>query len=103
MTAQSPLHESAAKAFSTGFGAVLKLAPEGGAEIYVDGRTMPPEISDAPPVDGKPADCNWRAPMDIMLRAISSRRAAEHAFINGRLSISGDMSVMGRLKIDGGG
>lgn len=93
---QSALAEAARGVFQTGFAAILELRPERAAPVFVDGRGEPPVISDVSP--GEP-DCVWRAPDDVMARVLKSRRAIESAMINGRLVISGDMSVMARLEM----
>ncbi len=93
---KASLAEAAAKTFQTPFGAVLELRPDGGAPVFIDGRTTPPKTSEAAPA---PADSVWRGPSDVMLRVVASKRAVENAVINGRLVIAGDMSVMARLKL----
>ena len=97
----APLIEAAANAFTAPFGAVLELRPEGGDPVFIDGRPTTPVVTPAPPKDQSNADCVWRAPADIMRRAIASNRAVENAVINGRLAIAGDMSVMARLNLAG--
>ena len=96
---KQPLPEAAGKAFSSPFGAVLEQRPEGGDPLFVDGRCEPPAIASALPDDQSAADCTWRGPADMMGRTLASNRAVENAVINGRISISGDMSVMARLEM----
>ncbi|MEM8771919.1 MAG: SCP2 sterol-binding domain-containing protein [Pseudomonadota bacterium] len=97
--ATEKLRAAAHAAFKAPFAAVLKLSSNENASLWIDARQNPPQISSAPPSGVKQADCEWRAAPDVMARALSSERAVESAVINGRLVISGDMSVMARLKI----
>ena len=90
------LLKAAQKAFQDPFGAVLELNADDCAPIIIDGRKTPPKVS--ADKKAKP-DCIWRAANDIMLRALSSERALENAYISGGLTISGDMSVMARLNL----
>lgn len=96
---------AAEKAFKAPFGAVLHLAPETGAALWVDGRAASPVVSaTAPetPKGGADALCVWRGQRDSLIRALSGERAFESAFVSGRIAVSGDMSVMARLAIEGG-
>lgn len=95
-----PLSVAARRAFVLPCNAVIKLAPETGAPLFVDARRDPPVISGALPDGCREADCEWRAAADILTRVLGSNRAVENAVINGRLAIAGDMSVMARLTID---
>ena len=92
---------AAAKAFSTPFAAVLKLAPDAGDPVWVDGRAAPPICAATEPKDTH-ADCIWRGGREALLRALAGERAFESAFVSGRIAISGDMSVMARLQMAGG-
>lgn len=102
MSDQDALARAARKAFTIPCGAVLQLAPENGTAVFVDARQTPPAIDETPPSDQKEADCVWHGSMDALIRTLSSERAVENATINGRLVISGDMSVMARLQLAGG-
>ncbi|WP_428407785.1 SCP2 sterol-binding domain-containing protein [Hyphococcus sp.] len=90
---------AAKKAFAAPFGAVLKIAPDNGCPLWVDGRQNPPQISsDAP--GGLEADCLWRGAREALVRAMSGARAFESAYVSGRVAVSGDISVMARLTLD---
>ena len=93
------LEAAAKKAFAAPFGAVLKLAPDEGAPLWIDGRASPPKLSSAAP-DGKEADCLWRGAGDALIRAMAGARAFESAYVSGRIAVSGDMSVMARLAVE---
>lgn len=93
------LAEAAAAAFRRGFGGVLKIEPEEGPPIYVDGRADLCVISDAP-LDVEP-DCVWRAAKETLERAFEGGRGLESAYLSGRLKIAGDMSLMARLSMEG--
>ena len=92
---------AAEKAFASPFGAVLHLAPETGAPLWIDGRAERPAVMANAP-DETAALCVWRAPRESLIRALSGERAFESAFVSGRIAVSGDMSVMTRLTLDGG-
>ena len=94
------LREAAQKAFAASFDAVLKLAPEGGDPVWVDGRAEPPAITATPPKGAKEADCVWRGGRESLIRALAGERAMESAFVAGRIAISGDMSVMARIALE---
>ena len=90
----------ASKAFSAPFGAVLELAPENGATLWIDGHKNPPAVLEKTPKSAK-ADCTWRGARESLLRALEGERAMASAFVSGRITISGDMSVMARLQLEG--
>lgn len=90
---------AAKKAFAAEFGAVLELAPEKGEPIWVDGRQAPPVVSPTPPEGNASPGCTWRGARETLQRVLSSERAFESAFVSGRVSVSGDMSVMARLEL----
>ncbi len=103
MTDKDDLEElkaAAATAFAEPFGGVLLLAPEEGRGVWIDGRAAPPEIKASAPKD-EPAHCAWRGARESLLRVLESERAFESAFLSGRVSISGDMSIMARLRLKG--
>ncbi len=98
---QDALSAAAAKAFAAPFGAIIKLAPEEGAPLWIDGRKTPPAISSkAPKADEE--NCLWRGRREALIRALSSARSLEGAYVAGRITIAGDMSVMARLNLEEG-
>lgn len=94
---------AAEKAFKTSFQAVLKLTPETGDALWVDGHGEIPLVLTNEPEEAEKstATCVWRGARESLLRALSGERAFESAFVSGRIAVSGDMSVMTRLKIEG--
>ena len=98
-TATDELLESAKKALTHPFAAVIKLAPMDQTPIWVDGRTTPPTIGLAAP-EGNTGDCTWYGALDALEQALESERALESAYVSGRITISGDMSVMARLTME---
>ncbi|MFZ5619054.1 MAG: SCP2 sterol-binding domain-containing protein [Pseudomonadota bacterium] len=99
MSGDAPLLAAAAAAFQRGFGAVLRIDATDGAPFDVDGRGEPATIH---PTGAEPTpDCLWRANSETLLRAFAGGRALESAYLSGRLSIAGDMSVMARLVLEG--
>ncbi len=91
--------EDARRAFQTPFDAVIRIEIKDGDVIWLDGRTAPPTVSRAAP-SGRAPDCIWRGGAMTMARILDGERALESAFISGRLSVTGDMSVMARLKME---
>jgi hypothetical protein len=98
MSDSDPLFSAATLAFRRGFGAVLKVEPQGRAPFFVDGRGEAARLSPTP-LDAAPA-CVWRADAETLLRIFEGGRALEGAFLSGRLRIAGDMSVMARLQME---
>ncbi len=94
------LKSLAIKTFTKSFGAIIELAPENGDATWIDGRTSPPTILNKAPKE-TPADCTWRGARESLLRALEGERAMASAFVSGRITLSGDMSVMARLQIEG--
>jgi putative sterol carrier protein len=96
---------AAAKAFVQPFGGVIRLCLENGKSLWLDGRGDAVRILDADPL---PADapetghCVWRASRDTLLRILEGERLLASAFVSGRLTIAGDMSVMARLQMERG-
>ncbi|MEO1135247.1 MAG: SCP2 sterol-binding domain-containing protein [Pseudomonadota bacterium] len=90
---------AARKAFAAEFGAMLKLVPKNGEPIWIDGRQAPPVVSPTPLETSTAPACTWRGARETLLRVLSSERAFESAFVSGRVSVSGDMSVMARLEL----
>jgi len=95
-TVTDRLTQSAKKTLTQPFAAVIKLAPEDQTPVWIDGRTDPPVISSEVP-KGVSADCVWSGALDTLVPALDSERALESAYLSGRITISGDMSVMTRL------
>jgi putative sterol carrier protein len=97
MNDPSALMTAASSAFRRGFGATLRIDPGDGPPFDVDGRGETCAIvapSAAPPA------CTWRANSDTLMRIFEGGRALESAYLSGRLSIAGDMSVMARLELE---
>ena len=97
MTLDHPLAPAAARAFRRGFGAVLRIAPEGLAAFDIDGRG---EECVLVPASSGSAQCVWRANAETLTRIFEGGRALESAYLSGRLKIAGDMSVMARLMLE---
>ncbi|MEM8987143.1 MAG: SCP2 sterol-binding domain-containing protein [Pseudomonadota bacterium] len=89
------LKTAAGAAFDAPFGAVLAIDC-GDVGVFVDGTVAPPCIVETPP--GAP-DCAWRAAPDCVAEILSGRLCPAKAFLNGQLSVSGDMSIMARLDL----
>ena len=96
-----PLRLAAEKAFVSPFGAILELRPDDGASLWIDGRGESPVILDVPPA-GKESACIWRGARETLQRALANARAFDSAYLSGRLTIAGDMSVMARLETQDG-
>jgi len=94
----SPLRHAARKAFKAGFSAIIRIAPADGPCFDVNGHGAECSLEDAAP-DRDP-DCVWRANGETLNRIFEGGRALESAFLSGRLSISGDLSVMARLVLE---
>lgn len=94
----SDLRGAAAKAFRTGFSGVIRISPDGGEPFDIDGRKDGCAIVDAALAHS--ADCTWRASVETLTRVLEGGRALESAYLSGRLSIAGDMSVMARLVLE---
>ena len=99
MSNNDALLQVARQAFSVPCKAVIKLIPENGAPLFVDARQTPPTISHDAPSDQHEPNCTWHGSTETLTRTLSSKRAIENSIINGRLVISGDMSVMARLQL----
>lgn len=97
MTASAKLADAAGAAFRKGFGAVLRVIPDGCIGFDVDGRGDVCKIT--PPLTSAP-DCEWRASEETLARIFDGGRALESAYLSGRLRIAGDMSVMARLTLE---
>jgi hypothetical protein len=97
------LAKAAAAAFAKPFGGLIRLEPEGAPALWVDGRAFPPEIGAGPPggADEAPV-CVWRASRDTLMRIFEGERLLASAYVSGRLSIAGDMSIMARLHLERG-
>ncbi|MEM9496125.1 MAG: SCP2 sterol-binding domain-containing protein [Pseudomonadota bacterium] len=91
------LTAAAAAAFCTPFGATLRIDAEDGLSLLVDGAQSPPAIKTLDTEEI--ADCVWRGAHETLLRALANERAFASAFVAGRITISGDLSVMARLEL----
>lgn len=97
------LAQAASLAFAKPFGGVIRLEPEGAGPLWIDGRTDPPVITSAAPADAARAQlCVWRASRETLLRLCQGERLLGSAYVSGRLSIAGDMSIMARLYLERG-
>jgi len=95
-SANEELKEAAKKFFAASFNGVLKLAPPEQAPLWVDGHQSPPEVSLTPPAKTE-ADCTWHGASEILQQALFNIRSFESAYISGRVTISGDMSLLTRI------
>ncbi|WP_375205274.1 hypothetical protein [Hyphococcus sp.] len=95
---EDALSAAAKKAFAAPFDAVLKIAPDNAPPLWVDGRQDPPQLLATAP-DNAADDCLWRGARDALIRAMGSARSFESAYVSGRVAVSGDISVMARLKL----
>lgn len=97
------LLKAARKAFSKPFGAVIRLEPEGGGVLWVDGRGAKAAVVGADPGVGPgPGLCVWRASRETLIRILEGERLLASSFVSGRLLVAGDMSVMARLQLESG-
>ena len=99
MPTDDDLAATAAGALKRSFGAVLLLAPNDGAAVWVDARSQEITISREQP-SGIEADCTLQGSHEALLRILTGSRAFESAFVAGRISAAGDMSVLARLEIE---
>ncbi len=93
------LFAAAQKAFSKPFGAVIRLEPEAGATLWVDGRGDKAVVTLSDPGDSA---CVWRASRETLIRIFEGERMLASSFVSGRLRVAGDMSVMARLHMESG-
>lgn len=96
---QEELIEAARKLFAHRFDGVIKIQLKDGDPFWIDGREQPPSILTKTQSDAEP-DCTFISSAETMKRVLDGARALESAFISGRLSIRGDMSVMARLTLE---
>jgi putative sterol carrier protein len=94
----SSLRHAAQKAFRCGFSGVIRIAPEESPCFDVNGLGADCFLEDAA-FDRAP-DCIWRANSETLNRIFEGGRALESAYLSGRLSISGNLSVMARLILE---
>ncbi len=85
-------------AFEAGFGGVIEIRSDGMDAFYVDGRAEKCAIVECAPAS---PDSIWRSSPSTLLSIFERKRALENAYLSGRLSIGGDMSVMARLALKG--
>ena len=98
MAREAELVEAAKRVFSSPFDGVLRIEPEGAPAIWIDGRAAPAAVCFAAPPDAE-AICVWRGGWEAIMRILEEERTLGPAFISARLAISGDMSVMARLRL----
>lgn len=104
MTASDELFSAASRSFSSAFGGVIRLEPDGAPPLWIDGRTDRPQISHGAPQGDDPAgQCVWRASRDTLIRILEGERLLGGSYVSGRLTIAGDMSVMARLSLEPAG
>ena len=96
---QKELIEAARKLFAHRFDSVIEIHLEDGEPFWIDGRQEKPLVVTKAPSDAEP-DCTFTSSTETMKRVFDGARALESAFISGRLSIRGDMSVMARLTLE---
>lgn len=85
------------------FDGVIKLEPEGGSPLWIDGRAKPPAIGSAPPSGldaGSAGQCIWRGARETMIRLLEGDRLLGSSYLSQRLAIAGDMAVMARLQLE---
>lgn len=102
--AAADLVKAAEAVFTTPFGGLIRLETEKGeAPLWIDGRSAPPRASWTPPDDAEGAPlCVWRASSDTLQHILEGERLLVGAYVSGRLSIAGDMSIMARLQLERG-
>ncbi|MGV6800705.1 MAG: SCP2 sterol-binding domain-containing protein [bacterium] len=94
------LLDTASQFFQKQFDGVIRIEiEEEKSSIWVDGHQQPPMISLHAPKGLNGSFCLWQTNSDTLSRLFGSPpQQLESVFIAGRLKISGDMSVMGRLE-----
>lgn len=94
--------ESAAmKAFAKPFAGILKIVPDTGTPVWIDGRTCPPSVStDGTRTGNMTPGCIWHGKRRDIVDALKGEEHLVDAFISGRVTISGDMSIMARLEME---
>lgn len=103
MSSQSRTLETlAGETFTEGFGGVLRIEnTDDGTSFWVDGREETPLVGQAAPKNLTGRFCLWRAEGETLRSLLSGQRRLAMVYNAGRLRISGDMAVMGRLKMRG--
>lgn len=96
--AADTLLASARARFVRPFEGTLRVEAEGAPAILVDGRGDAVTVAVA--ADGDMGDLVWRGSGETLRRILDGARPLEAAYLSGRLVISGDMSVMGRLALE---
>ncbi len=98
---------AALTALTAPFGAVLIIVVEHSGRgdedppqaLRIDGRSAPPAMTLIDKEKARDGDCIWHGKADTLVRILETERALESAYVSGRLTISGDMSVMARLTL----
>ncbi|MEO1013856.1 MAG: SCP2 sterol-binding domain-containing protein [Pseudomonadota bacterium] len=89
---------AAGDAFETGFDGIIEIQADDLDPFFIDGRGARCAIADEAPAA---SDMIWRSSPTTLLSVFQRKRAFENAYLSGRLTISGDMSVMARLALKG--
>lgn len=93
---KNELLDAAKTFFAASFDGIVKLNPDDDAALWVNGFKSPPEISNTAPEKSEP-DCVWHGASETLQQALFSVRSFESAYISGRVTVSGDMSVLARI------
>jgi putative sterol carrier protein len=102
--AAADLAKAAETVFTKPFGGLIRLETDKDeTPLWIDGRRAPPQASWTAPgdADGAPL-CVWRASRETLQHLLEGERLLAGAFVSGRLSIAGDMSIMARLQLERG-
>lgn len=78
---------------NSGLGATVKFDCGGDGVVFVDGASNPNKVS----TENKAADCTIKLDLDTLEGMIAGDINPTAAFMQGKLSVEGDMSVAMRL------
>ena len=78
----------------TGLGATVKFDFEGAGCIFLDGKSNPNTVSD----ENKDADCTLSMSLETFEQMSSGEVDGTSAFMQGKLKVSGDMSIAMKLQ-----
>ena len=78
----------------TGLGATVKFDFEGAGCIFLDGKSNPNTVSD----EDKDADCTLSLSLETFEQMRSGEVDGTSAFMQGKLKVSGDMSIAMKLQ-----